>query len=139
MTETHTGGCLCGAVRFTVTGDFAHFVLCHCARCRKGSGSAHAANLFAPGARLQWVSGEDHVCRFALPETRHLRQFCGRCGSPVPSSQPEAGAIVVPAGALDGPAPIAPSLHIFCADRAAWEDGMAAAPRFDGLPGDTAR
>ena len=41
----HLGSCLCGEVRFEVTGDFERFFLCHCGRCRKDTGSAHAANL----------------------------------------------------------------------------------------------
>ena len=35
-----TGGCLCGAVRYSVRGDPVHVVRCHCAGCRKESGSA---------------------------------------------------------------------------------------------------
>ncbi len=132
--STVRGACLCGAVRFSVTGRFVHFVLCHCSRCRKGSGSAHAANLFAPGARIEWLAGEAHVRRFELPDTRHLRQFCDRCGAPMPAHHPAAGAVVVPAGCLDDPLPMGPDLKIFCADRAGWVDAMAAAARFDGLP-----
>jgi Glutathione-dependent formaldehyde-activating enzyme len=35
-----TGGCLCGAVRYTVRGEPVHVGRCHCADCRKESGSA---------------------------------------------------------------------------------------------------
>ena len=40
------GGCLCGAIKYTVHGPFLRFLHCHCARCRKVTGSAHATNLF---------------------------------------------------------------------------------------------
>ena len=35
-----TGGCLCGAVRYEVTGPLAPIQLCHCGQCRKAQGSA---------------------------------------------------------------------------------------------------
>ena len=54
MGTTHSGTCLCGAVRFEISGSFERFYLCHCSRCRKGSGSAHAANLF-------FERGGDHL------------------------------------------------------------------------------
>lgn len=129
------GSCLCGAVRYTVTGAVDGFVLCHCSRCRKGTGSAHGANLFAGGARLDWLSGAEAVRRYAVPETRHVRQFCAICGAPLPSLQMQGRLVVVPAGSLDEAPPRAPDQHIFCADRAPWEDAGAVAERYDGLPG----
>ena len=42
--DTITGTCLCGQIKFEVTPPFAGFRYCHCSRCRKASGSAHAAN-----------------------------------------------------------------------------------------------
>ena len=35
-----TGGCLCGDVRYRVRGEPVHVGRCHCADCRKESGSA---------------------------------------------------------------------------------------------------
>ena len=39
--RTRTGGCLCGAVRYTVRGEPFHVGRCHCADCRKRSGSTY--------------------------------------------------------------------------------------------------
>ena len=39
-TVVRTGGCLCGAVRYSVRGEPVHVGRCHCADCRKESGSA---------------------------------------------------------------------------------------------------
>ena len=38
----YTGGCLCGVVRFEITGGIDDIVYCHCSRCRKAQGSANA-------------------------------------------------------------------------------------------------
>ena len=35
-----TGGCLCGAVWYSVRGEPVYVGSCHCADCRKESGSA---------------------------------------------------------------------------------------------------
>ena len=50
-------------IAFTVEieGDFEQFFLCHCEQCRKDTGSAHAANLFANNARIKWLSGQNNI------------------------------------------------------------------------------
>jgi len=83
-----TGQCLCGAVKFRISGEFESFFLCHCSRCRKDSGSAHSANLFSSTAKLIWVSGEAKIKTFRLPASRHMKSFCSDCGSALPISQP---------------------------------------------------
>lgn len=134
MSLTHKGGCLCGAVRFEIGGAFDHFFLCHCSRCRKDTGSAHAANLFASDARLVWLAGADKVATFDLPDTRHSRSFCATCGSALPRGIAGTTRVVVPAGSLETPVPNRPDAHIFCADRADWDDAPENVPRVPGGP-----
>ncbi len=130
---TLEGECLCGAVRFAASGPVHAMYLCHCSRCRKETGSAHAANIFLRDATLTWTRGGDSVRRYALPGTRKARSFCTTCGSPVARA---AGAtVIVPAGALDTPLTFAPTAHIFCDSRAPWEDLLPATPRHAALPG----
>lgn len=133
MTE-HLGSCLCGTVRFEVEGDFNSFYLCHCQHCRKDTGSVHAANLFSQSAKLVWRSGAEAVTSFTLPGTRHKKSFCKFCGSALPNTQ-IAGLLVVPAGCLDTKVTMLPTAHIFFSSKAAWEEGLAEVPRFEGLPG----
>jgi hypothetical protein len=127
-----TGSCLCGAVRFDIDGPLEAFYLCHCGRCRKDTGSAHAANLFSSAARLVWRQGEDQVRTFRLQETRHARAFCSRCGSAMPHLSD--GHLVVPAGSLDAPVAIAPQAHLFLSCRAEWDRRLEDVPGFEGLP-----
>ena len=126
------GSCLCGGVTFRIHGDFAGFFLCHCGRCRKGTGSAHAANLFSPAGAIDWLSGADLVRTYRVPETRHARSFCMACGAAVPRVEPD-GSLVVPAGSLDDPLPLRPDAHIFCADRADWDERLEEVPRRSGF------
>jgi hypothetical protein len=134
MSSSYSGSCLCGRVRFEVTGEFDSFFLCHCEYCRKDTGSAHAANLFSSSARLRWLSGEEEVRTFNLPSTRHCKSFCATCGSALPKLQVEGDLLAVPAGSLDGDITIRPTAHIFVASKANWDDELELVPRFAKLP-----
>jgi hypothetical protein len=87
MSNTYSGSCLCGEIRFEIEGEFEHFYLCHCEYCRKDTGSAHAANLFSSTATLRWLSGANKVTQFNLPATRHTKCFCPKCGYPPMAGQ----------------------------------------------------
>ena len=133
--STHVGSCLCGEVRFEVTGEFERFFLCHCSRCRKDTGSAHAANLFSSTAKIRWLSGEAKVKTFSVPSTRHEKSFCSECGSALPRVQMNGALLVVPAGSLDSPLETRPDAHIFVASRATWDRHLEDIPQIDELPG----
>ncbi|MCP3733324.1 GFA family protein [Sphingomonas sp. RP10(2022)] len=130
-----SGSCLCGTVCFEINGSFDSFFLCRCSRCRKGSGTAHGANLFASGATLHWLAGEAEVKIFKLPGTRHQRSFCMECGSALPDVQMDGAMLQVPAGCLDGPIWIRPTAHICCASRADWDVALDEIIMMNGPPG----
>ncbi|MBN8243164.1 GFA family protein [Nitratireductor aquimarinus] len=135
MTQKNEGSCQCGAVKFQISGPFESFFLCHCSRCRKDTGSAHAANLFSTVAKITWLSGEDRIKTYRVPESRHEKSFCSECGSAVPGIQMDGALLVVPAGSLDTPVDIRPNAHICLSSRANWDDGLDEVTRLEGLPG----
>jgi len=135
MSTNHHGSCLCGAVRFEIAGAFEHFFLCHCGRCQKDTGSAHAANLFSTNAKLTWLTGEAEVTTFQLPETRHTKSFCTTCGAAVPSLQMDGALLVVPAGSLDSAIGKRPDAHICVGSKADWDDRLEDVARIHALPG----
>tara|TARA_A100001391_G_scaffold69_6_gene181 strand:- start:13660 stop:14070 length:411 start_codon:yes stop_codon:yes gene_type:complete len=126
--STYQGGCLCGKVRYQIRGPFHQFHLCHCSRCRRFSGTAHAANLLVPPDYLEWLEGESLVRRFDLPGAKFFaRAFCTECGSMVPHARQDGSLAVVPAGGLDQSPEMDPNDHIFWDDRADWyEHGLGA-------------
>ncbi|KIX14851.1 GFA family protein [Dethiosulfatarculus sandiegensis] len=134
MSQKFTGSCLCGEVRFEIKGDFENFYLCHCSRCRKDTGSAHAANLFSSTAKLKWLAGEDKVTVFTLPSTQHTKAFCSICGSALPNLQMDGDLLVVPAGSLDSDVPISPNAHIFVSSKANWDHDLEKLPMLPELP-----
>lgn len=132
MTD-YKGSCLCGAVKYTVDGEFDSFYLCHCTYCQKDTGTAHAANLFSRVAILTWVSGENDITTYHLPETRHCKSFCKHCGSSLPTYEVP-GVLLVPVGSLDTQITLKPTARIFMASRASWEDNCDQVPEFDAMP-----
>lgn len=134
MNETTRGSCLCGQITFEIIGEFDSFYLCHCKHCQKDTGSAHAANLFATNAKLNWLSGQKNSKTFNLAQTRHAKSFCSNCGSALPMEQANGQLLVVPAGSLDSPVSLKPNAHIFCASQANWEEAMSEAKKFDQFP-----
>ncbi|MGD9807707.1 MAG: GFA family protein [Deferribacterales bacterium] len=130
----YSGSCLCGKVTFEVDGEFENFFFCHCEHCRKDTGSAHAANLFSSSAKLKWLSGEDAVKTFDYKSSGHIKSFCTECGSAMPNIQMNGALLVVPAGSLDVDINIKPDGHIFCANRANWDNELEKVQKFDKLP-----
>jgi hypothetical protein len=129
------GSCLCGAVKYEVTGEPKRFVHCHCSRCRKATGTGHASNLFLQPASLKWLSGEEQVRMFKVPEAkRFTNAFCVTCGSRMPRQQQGTDAVIIPAGSLDDDAPIRPQGRIFYGSRASWSCEADALPVFPEYP-----
>jgi hypothetical protein len=129
------GSCQCGAVSFRISGAFERFFLCHCSRCRKDTGSAHAANLFSATASIEWLSGRDNIKSYKIPDTRHEKAFCMECGSALPRVAGNGAMLIVPAGSLDSEFDMRPTAHICFASRAGWDGHLEDVPKMDGLPG----
>jgi hypothetical protein len=132
-TELH-GGCLCGAVRYTVSGQPQSFYHCHCKRCRKASGTGHASNLFVLGS-IEWQQGEEQIRLFILPEAKRFsNSFCATCGGRVPRFIEQAGIVMIPAGSLDDEPSIKPMARIFSDSKASWSCDQAEIPTFEKYP-----
>lgn len=129
----YLGSCLCGEIKFEIEGEFENFFLCHCERCRKDTGSAHAANLFSSTAKLKWLTGEVKVKTFNYNSEGHIKSFCSNCGSALPNIQFEGKLLVVPAGSIDIDINMKPQGHIFCANKANWDNDLEHLPKFQEL------
>lgn len=129
------GHCLCGAVRYRVTGEIVGFQYCHCSRCRRFTGSAHAANLFARPDDLEWVAGEELVGRWMLSgEPPFPTAFCRTCGSSLPAMSATGKFWVIPAGTVDGDPVARPKHSIFWDSRAPWYTHVSELPQHAEMP-----
>jgi hypothetical protein len=134
MIERIGGGCLCGEVTFSVENEFSSFHLCHCLQCRKITGSAHASNLFTTPENIEWMSGQENIKRFELPDRDFTKVFCNQCGSGLPFITKSGKSLIVPAGSLNEEPNISPQDNIFWSERAAWYDAGLSSRHFAGFP-----
>ena len=119
--ETLNGSCLCGEVRFEIAGPLLGFRYCHCSRCRKATGSAHAANIFLPRKQFRWLAGEALVKRYDLPGAKRFAVcFCTKCGTRMPHEIATTENVLIPAGTLDADPALRPEGSIFWGSRAPW-------------------
>ena len=129
------GSCLCGEVTYEVEEPFKIFQYCHCSRCRKFTGSAHASNLFVPPERFHWTSGEELVGRYEHTEAKYFAtNFCKQCGSSLPWAVQGGKNIVVTAGTLDDDPGIKPKWNIFWKSKAPWLEETCNLEKFDKFP-----
>jgi hypothetical protein len=129
------GGCLCGGIRYEVTGELGRSVFCHCQRCRKASGSVVAFNAPLAAKDFKVVSGAELLKSYTA-ETGLSRLFCANCGSQVISRRETAPEVVrLRLGTLDEPTQHGPEAHIFFEAKLPWfELAGDEAPRFPAMP-----
>ena len=134
MSKAFTGSCLCGGVHYRFHGPEFIFQYCHCSRCRKFTGSAHASNIIVAPDQFEWTEGAELVGRFEHPEAKHFATcFCTRCGSSLPWKSQTGSAVIIPAGTLDEDPDIRPQQNIHWASRAEWREPVESLPQYDEL------
>jgi hypothetical protein len=75
---SNEGGCLCGQIRYRLTGAPQCSIICHCATCRRASGAPTVAWLTVGRSQFELLSGQPLLFRSSAGV---LRGFCGACGS----------------------------------------------------------
>jgi len=127
--ETKSGGCLCGAVRYQVHGPLRDVVNCHCSMCQKLHG-AFGAHSKALKTDIKLV--EDSGLKWYATSAVARRGFCSECGANVfwePHDQPGTGIL---AGTLDQPSNLKTIGHIFTDEKADFYEIADDAPQFAG-------
>jgi len=128
----YKGGCLCGAVRFFITGPIRNIVYCHCSRCRRAQGSAFAANGIVDAEDFEITKGAHNLTSYeSMPgKTKH---FCRVCGSPIISKNRADPTVVrVRLGTIESPITERPVAHIFATSKANWEEITDDLPQYPG-------
>ncbi len=128
-----SGGCACGAVRYSCTAEPAYMGNCHCRDCQRATGSAYFAAIGIKASDFKLDSGE--LGWFEKPADRgHIvkRAFCAGCGSPIlliNDANPEFR--VLYAGSLDDPAIFQPMQDIYVASAQPWDHLDPDIPKYD--------
>ena len=107
---TYKGGCFCGAVQFTVTGEPAAAGYCHCSSCRHWSaGPVNAFTLWKPDA-VKITQGADKIGTYNKTP-KSSRKWCRTCGGHVFTDHPAWSLIDVYAATIPS-FPFKPGVHV---------------------------
>lgn len=121
------GGCLCGAVRYRLSGPPRATSLCHCVSCRRAAGAPSVAWVVMNAVDFAIVAGEPRAYA-SSPGVE--RTFCGNCGTPLTYRRTNAASIDVTTASLDAPDSYPPTREIWISEKIAWECVDAALPQY---------
>ncbi len=74
--KTYHGSCHCGAVTFTVEGEFTEGMVCNCSYCHK---KGYILS-FIPANQLSVLTGDEKLTTYLFNHKKIHHHFCAICG-----------------------------------------------------------
>lgn len=129
-----SGGCMCGAVRYEVSGEPFAVTHCHCLSCRKHNGGPVVT---LAGFTKDQVEFSGHKRGVYESSPGVGRAFCSQCGTPLTwegDGGEEFGDLIeIHLCTFDEPEALVPNGHAFYPERLSWFDIADDLPRFEGF------
>ncbi len=121
MSKIHTGGCQCGAVRYTLTSDPVRLVACHCKECQRQSGSAFGMSMMVKTDDFTVTGPTKRFTRIADSGAENTGVFCPACGVRIYHiPKYAAGVLVLKPGTLDDTSWLRPSSFVWMKSAQGW-------------------
>ncbi|MDE2596850.1 MAG: GFA family protein [Sphingomonadales bacterium] len=132
----HTGGCLCGQVRYTIDAEPLGARSCWCRDCQKIASGSATVNLLVPDEAVTFTGEISVFERVADSGNTVHRGFCPQCGSQIYSRtvEPKGHPIRIRIGTLDDPELKAPTATIWTDSAPSWALIDERLPRFPKAP-----
>jgi hypothetical protein len=132
-TMTLAGGCHCGSIRYSLTGEPNHVDLCHCVDCRRNSGAPLVCWAGFPETSLTLEKGKAKTFNSSGSA---LRDFCSDCGTGLFYRNAELlpGIVEIQSATLDDPEALPPHQHIQAAERLDWMERAHELPYVQRFP-----
>jgi hypothetical protein len=112
------GSCLCGSVKYEISGKVGDIVHCHCKTCRKVHGSAFSSVAAVQDSDFNLLS-KDSLKSFESSVGKH-RYFCSNCGTQVYAKRDETSHVILRLGSLDSKIDSLEKAHIWVSEKADW-------------------
>ena len=129
MTESRTGGCQCGHVRYEISGPVHGLAVCHCRDCQRQSSSAFGMSLFVLPDDFHLTQGTLKTFEVTADSGRKKTcAFCPECGSRI-YHRTRRG-MSVKAGTLDDTSVLTPHGHYWTSRKQGWVTIPAGVPQF---------
>ena len=117
-TNSLSGGCLCGQVRYQVSAAPFAAEYCHCRMCQRASGAPVVCWMDFMHDQVRWTSAQP----VEYSSSEHARRgFCATCGGTVSyrdTRYPQY--LTLSIASLDTPEACVPDYHIYTASQLAW-------------------
>lgn len=113
MSNTHSGGCLCGSVQYVVNGALRDVANCHCSQCRRTHGHFAA---YSAAALSDFTLKYSHSLKWYQSSPRARRGFCSTCGASLFWLPEGDDYVAIAAGTLDQPSGLRTIADIYVAD-----------------------
>ncbi len=94
--QEKTGGCVCGKVTYSVTGEYTGVVSCHCKSCQRFHGNYNPMIV----ADKEQVALRGDISWYTSSDTAE-RGFCGVCGAALFKRQTTGPKLLISVGSLD--------------------------------------
>jgi hypothetical protein len=135
MAQTLTGGCLCGAVRYRISGDLLFSGKCYCEDCRKTSGTGHNSVVAVPESAVSITGKLTEYTKAGGSGQPITRRFCPTCGSRIAGvAAVMPGVMMITASTLDDPEQFASQMSVFTSRAPSWDRPPADTPAFPEMP-----
>ncbi len=125
-----SGGCLCGGVRYRLTGPARDILNCHCTNCRRTHG--HVAAYTAVKRSELELSQAETLSWYHDESPGTDRGFCNRCGASLFwDPRDDSNRISISAGTLDHSRGLSTVGHVFVGEAGSYyrvDDGL---PQFE--------
>ena len=137
MLESHEGGCLCGAVRYTTHGNPMRVTVCHCTWCQRRTGSAFAVESLFKVEQVEITGKLNHFRSISDESGRWIElDFCPKCGTNIGFTfERLPDARMVDSGTFDGTSWVSPDRHefryIFLRSAQPWSEVPEGAQKFE--------
>lgn len=131
---TLNGQCLCGTIRYQLTGEPRHVAVCHCRDCRRSAGAPMVSWAMYPESALTLLQGQPKTINSSGSA---MRSFCPDCGTGLfyRNAVNLPGIVDVQSATLDDPDALPPGIQIQVAERLHWMQQVHELPAFERFPG----
>jgi hypothetical protein len=127
----HEGGCLCGAVRYSIEGAPTYAANCHCRSCQKAAGAGFVTWAGAAPDNFKVTKG---AVKYAETSKGVQRGFCEQCGSSLTFGGDDWDDIAVTVATLDDPTIAMPRSNVYLSHKQPWVPIDDALKKFAEFP-----
>ena len=84
MSDIHTGGCFCGAVRYSTKGEPARTAVCHCRYCQLRTGTAFGISVYFKTDQVTFNDANLDTFSYETESgNKAITSRCSNCGTTV--------------------------------------------------------